>query len=76
MTDDNVTPLPAQGIPAGGAEPDWRFRVMALAFILAATAAVILAVQYFSLRSELDQACAPDSVVARLDLTEWVPLCR
>lgn len=48
-----------------------------VAWLVAATLAVLLALmcwQYFQLRSDLDQACS--GVVARLDLTEWVPLCR
>lgn len=50
---------------------------LAVAWLTAATLALLLAIiswRYFSLLAQLDQACG--GVVARLDLSEWVPLCR
>jgi cytochrome oxidase assembly protein ShyY1 len=39
-----------------------------------AVAVILLAVAHWQLRRQLDTAC--DGVIATLDLTEWVPLCR
>jgi len=69
--DDDVTPVALQRIPTRS----W----LVLAWLTVAILLVVLALvtwRYLALRAQLDQACAPDSVVARLDLTEWVPLCR
>lgn len=73
--DDNVRHLPAQGFPAG----EWVVNRswLVLAWLLVVTLALLLALvgwRYYQLRSQVDQACG--GVVARLDLSEWVPLCR
>lgn len=45
----------------------------AIAVLFVALVAVSARLAY--LNGQLDRACAGDSVVARLDLTEWVPVC-
>lgn len=54
-----------------------RVHVVYLIVIVVLGLLLVAAVtQLRALDSALGRACSPDSVVARLDLTEWVPLCR
>lgn len=53
-----------------------RVHVTYLAVIAAlALALVLVAARLSYLNAQLAHACEPDSVVARLDLSEWVPVC-
>jgi hypothetical protein len=47
---------------------------LATAFLVAALLLVIETAKYEALRTELGTACG--GVIASLDLTEWVTLCR
>lgn len=64
--------------PVGGTEYVSRTWVIVAWAIVALLLLALLIVgwRYYSLRADIERACQPESVVARLDLTEWVPLCR
>jgi amino acid transporter len=62
--------------PAQEDDPEavWLTIGLAVALLVVSTLLVILWATYASQRADLDVAC--NGIIANLDLTEWVSLCR
>lgn len=56
-------------------EAIWLTVGLAIALLCVGTVLVLLWAYYSALRGDVQAACGQDSVVARLDLSEWVKPC-